>query len=259
MKAYRSWRKSLCITAGNYFPWVKSITYHTQNTSPMSGSVFSNKLSESLANLATTTSADRATVVTLTDTMAKLSAELAAVQLELVSSLLEKQKILKLVSDRCQRTSRGGGGTPNFQEVNRRDPGQAPLFTTVIAHGFNCPHPSFKCPDLNSTHTKNSTKKDTIGDNQEIYKAIWLRIDAGFKPNSNSQFNCSSVFWSFSSPFSVCNFLPSANLDSYDDAVLDSGCTIHTFPADNMKLDLNAIPAPLATNCQLLIGNPMNQ
>ena len=172
MKAYRSWRKSLCITAGNYFPWVKSITYHTQNTSPMSGSVFSNKLSESLANLATTTSADRATVVTLTDTMAKLSAELAAVQLELVSSLLEKQKILKLVSDRCQRTSRGGGGTPNFQEVNRRDPGQAPLFTTVIAHGFNCPHPSFKCPDLNSTHTKNSTKKDTIGDNQEIYKAI---------------------------------------------------------------------------------------
>ena len=63
----------------------------------------------------------------------------------------------------------------------------------------------------------------------------------------------------YSPSVSVCNFLPVNNLDSSNDAVVDSGCTTHTFPADNTNLDLNPIPAKLATNCHLPNGNIMTQ
>ena len=49
------------------------------------------------------------------------------------------------------------------------------------------------------------------------------------------------------------------NLDLSDHAVVDSGCTMQTFPADNTKLDLNPIPVPLVTNYQLSNGNSMTQ
>ena len=52
------------------------------------------------ANLATATAADRATVATLTDTIAQLSSELASDQAKLISSLLDNQRLLKRISER---------------------------------------------------------------------------------------------------------------------------------------------------------------
>ena len=100
-KAYQDWRKTLGATAGGNFPRVNSAPNQFQfpNLSPTSGGESINtKLSDSLENLATAMAADRATVATLTDTVAKLSAELASPQAKLISVLLENQKLLKLVS-----------------------------------------------------------------------------------------------------------------------------------------------------------------
>ena len=122
IKAHRSWRSSLRTTAGNHFPRVNSAAAptYTQNSSPLSASTFSNDFSESLANLATATSADRATVATLSDTVATLSAQLADAQAKLVSSLLDNQKLLKQLSNRGQRTYGGAGGA-NKGEANKGD------------------------------------------------------------------------------------------------------------------------------------------
>ena len=76
----------------------------------MSRSIFSNNFSESLANLATAPSADRATVATLTDTVSTLSSQIANAQAKLVSSLLTNQKLLELLSGSEQRTSGGAEG-----------------------------------------------------------------------------------------------------------------------------------------------------
>ena len=174
MKAHRSWRASLRTTAGNHFPRVNSAATqpYTQNSSPLSASTFSNDFSESLANLATATSADRATVATLSDTVATLSAQLADAQAKLVSSLLDNQKLLKQLSNRGQRTSGGAGGA-NKGDAKKGDydPWTGPKIHYCFKHGFQCPHPSFRCPDQNPNHVKNATKANTMGGNQETYKA----------------------------------------------------------------------------------------
>ena len=114
------------------------------NSSPISGSILSNDLSESLTKLATATYADRAMVATLTDTVSTLSAQIADTQANLVSSLLVNQKLLKLLSGSEQRTSGGAEGANNGV---KNDP----------IH-----------PDPN--HIKNATKKYTMGGSQEIHK-----------------------------------------------------------------------------------------
>ena len=169
MKAHRSWRSSLRTTAGNHFPRVNSAAAlpSTQNPSPLSTSTFSNDFSESLANLATATSADRATVATLTDTVATLSAQLADAQAKLVSSLLDNQKLLKQLSNRGQRTSGGAEGATK----GKYDPWTGPPIHYCFKHGFQCPHPSFRCPDPNPNHVKNATKANTMGGTTETYKA----------------------------------------------------------------------------------------
>ena len=166
-KAHHSWRKSLRPTAGAHFPRANSAP--TANEVPGTFvqpdfTSFSGNLSDSLANLATATSADRATVATLTDTVAKLSAELASAQTKLITALMENQRLLKLVGGRSSRTP-GGVATPTFGG----DPYAGPLIHYCFKHGFNSPHPSFKCPNPNADHIKNATKKDTRGGCQTEY------------------------------------------------------------------------------------------
>ena len=55
---------------------------------------------DALANLATVTAADRATVATLTDTIAQLLSEPASAQAKLISSLLDNQRLLKKLSEK---------------------------------------------------------------------------------------------------------------------------------------------------------------
>ena len=165
-KAHREWRKTLRATAGGHFPRANSAPerFHYPSNSPTA----STELSESIANLATATAADRATVATLTDTVAKLSAELASAQAKLISVLLENQKLLKLVSGRGSRTS---GGESKTSGGEAQGPWSGPTIHYCHTHGLQCPHPSFKCPEPATGHIKNATKKDTMGGKTTIYKA----------------------------------------------------------------------------------------
>ena len=89
-KAHRSWHRHLTVTAGAHYSCAKAMPSFSPLTSKMiAHEVFHMDLSKSLTNLTTATSADRATVSTLTDMVAKLSSELAAAQVKLVAVLLE--------------------------------------------------------------------------------------------------------------------------------------------------------------------------
>ena len=72
-----------------HFPRANAIDTSTIMTNHQADTV------DALTNLATATSADRATVATLTDTIAQLSLELALAQAKLISSLLDNQRLLK--------------------------------------------------------------------------------------------------------------------------------------------------------------------
>ena len=91
-KAHREWRANLRLTAGQHFPRANAVdATSVQNHQA--------ETVDTLANLATATAADRATVATLTDTIAQLSLELASAQAKLISLLLDNQRLLKRLSD----------------------------------------------------------------------------------------------------------------------------------------------------------------
>ena len=81
-KAHLEWRANLRLTAGQHFPRANAV----DSTSVQNHQA---ETVDTLANLATATTADRATVATLTDTIAQLSSELALTQAKLISSLLD--------------------------------------------------------------------------------------------------------------------------------------------------------------------------
>ena len=123
---------------------------------------FSTNLSKSLANLVTTILDDHAIVATLTDTVAKLSAELASIQTKLVSSLLKNQQLLKRISGQGHRNSGDTGGRKqggNISGGEEKEPWSDPPIHYCLKHGFNYPHPSLKCPGPAANHVKNVTTK----------------------------------------------------------------------------------------------------
>ena len=163
-KAHREWRANLRLTAGQHFPRANGVD-------PTSVQNHQAETVDALANLATATAADRATVATLTDTIAQLSSESASAQAKLISSLLDNQRILKRLSDKGGswnisvgvtdgKTSRGGAAKP----------WDVPRIHYCHTHGHKCPHPRFKCPEPNTGHIKNATKKDTRGGSDKEYK-----------------------------------------------------------------------------------------
>ena len=156
-KAHRKWRANLRLTAGQHFPRenavdATSVQNHQAETV------------DALANLATATAADRATVAILTDTIAKLSLELASAQAKLISSVLDNQRLLIRLSDKRGSWNTSGGGTDGNTSGGGTDgPWDGPSIHYFHTHGQKCPHPSFKCPEPNTGHIKNTTKKDTRG------------------------------------------------------------------------------------------------
>ena len=136
-KAHREWRANLRFTAGQHFPRANAVDA-TRVQKHQSETV------DALANLATATAADRATVATLTDTIAQLSSELASAQAKLISSLLDNQRRLKRLSDRGGIGNTSGGGAAG--------PWDGPSIHYCHNNGHKCPHPSFKCPDPTTGH-----------------------------------------------------------------------------------------------------------
>ena len=103
-----------------------------------------------LANFATSTASDRATLSKLTETVQVLTAELKTARQQI--DLLKKQGM--------QRENGKGRGSGN----ENRDPNTASgnkhyCFT----HGFCCDHPGFMCPAPVEAHRRNATAKNTTG------------------------------------------------------------------------------------------------
>ena len=164
-KAHREWRANLRLTTGQHFPRANaveatSVKKHQAETV------------DALANLATATAADRSKVATLTDTIAKLSLELASAQAKLISLLLDNQRLIKRLSDRGGSGNTSGGGT--YRKTSgggAAGPWDGPSIYHCHTHGQKCPHPSFKCAEPNTGHIKNATKKDTrVGSDKEYNK-----------------------------------------------------------------------------------------
>ena len=103
---------------------------------------------DALANLATVTAADRATVATLTDTIAQLSSELASAQAKLISSLFDNQRLLKRLSEKGGSWNTSGGVTyGKISGGGAAGPWDGPIIHYCHTHKHRCPHPSFQCPE----------------------------------------------------------------------------------------------------------------
>ena len=82
-------------------------------------------------------------------------------------------------------------------------------------------------------------------------------MDAGFKPKSKSNFNFCSIF---SSPVSFSPATPVLFPEpDINDAVLDSGCTLHTYPDEAPGYNKISTPPSLATKCRIPNGHHMIQ
>ena len=127
---------------------------------------YHNDTADALANLATATSADRATVATLTDTVAKLSAELADAQGKLVQALLENGKLLKQLASRTTRGMTGSGFTTSGGA-------DAPKVHYCHTCGYLSNHPSFRCEKPGPNHQRMATKRDTMGGSVVNKPAGW--------------------------------------------------------------------------------------
>ena len=146
---------------------------------------------KTLANLATATSTDRVAVASLTDTVARLSSELAATQSKLVTALMDNAALTKRRSGRGRA---GGGGTPGGGRTpgggvpsggggstsggggsisggggaggsERRRLRASDISSDPVHYcwtcGYRSTHPSFLCPTPATGHQRNATKRDT--------------------------------------------------------------------------------------------------
>ena len=93
-KAHHEWKANLRLTAGQHFPHANAVDTFNPSSDHQSDT------KEALDNLATVTSADQATVATLTETLAHISLELASFQAKLISSLLENHELIKRLLER---------------------------------------------------------------------------------------------------------------------------------------------------------------
>ena len=152
-KAHLKWRANLRLTAGQHFPRENAVdATSTQNHQA--------ETVDALANLATATAADRATVATLTDTITQLSSELASAQAKLISLLLDNQRLPKRLSDRGGSGNTSGGGTDRKTSGGgAAGPWDGPSIHYCHTHGHKCPHPRFMCPEPTTGHIKYATKR----------------------------------------------------------------------------------------------------
>ena len=153
------------LTPGQNFPRSNDVDTSNATTNHHADTV------DALANLATATAADRATVATLTDTIAQLSSELASAQAKILSYLLDNHRFLKRLLERGGSWNTSGGVTDiKTSGGGATGPWDGPRIHYCHTHGHKCPHPSFKCPEPATGHIKNATKRDIRGGRDQYYK-----------------------------------------------------------------------------------------
>ena len=139
--AHQDWRESQATTTGANF--------HSANH------VYQQDTVDAIANLATATASDRASVAALTATNGTLSTDLAACNAKLVLALQEITKLTTTAAD-LRRRQPGTSG-------NRPDTSNLPPGHYCFTHGFRSKHASHKCENPGPNHERNATKADTKG------------------------------------------------------------------------------------------------
>ena len=159
---YAEWRQEHVTTAGH--------KYSTANAVHPEDPEFEQRTIDAIANLATATASDRATVARLTATIAELTTELKQTQGKLVAALETNARLA------------ASGNTPNnkenFRPSGRERSGKPANRHYCWTHGFLCTHHSGKCPDPKPGHVSNAKSRSTKG-GSEANKEEWIKIVTG--------------------------------------------------------------------------------
>ena len=110
---------------------------------------------DAIANLATATASDRATVASLTATIEKLTSDLNDVQVKLVIALETNASLARALGD-GKENQRGRGRAP---KEDRRSPNRHYCWT----HGYLCTHHSGECPSPATGHQNKAKSRDNKG------------------------------------------------------------------------------------------------
>ena len=159
---HSDWREENSNTAGQ--------KYGTANAVHDDSPEFEQRTIDAIANLATATASDRATVASLTSTISELTAELKKNQAKLIEAL-EKNAKLAAGCIPCDKDKDKENKNPL---KGKRPPNRHYCHT----HGFLCLHHSGKCPDPAPGHVSTARARDTKGGSQ-ANKAEWIRIVTG--------------------------------------------------------------------------------
>ena len=158
---YSEWRQEHVNTAGS--------KYSTANAVHHDAPEFEQRTIDAIANLATATASDRATVANLTATISELTWELKQTQAKLVAALESNARL----------AANGGGSSKENLRPNRRDRNRKPANRRYCwTHGFLCTHHSGKCPDPKPGHVANAKSRNTQGGSQ-VNKEAWIKIVTG--------------------------------------------------------------------------------
>ena len=131
------------------------------------GPDFEQRTINAIANLATATANDRATVAKITQTIAELTTELNKTQAKLVNALEANARLA---------TNNSTANKENARPA--RNSNHPPNRHYCWTHGFLCTHHSRKCPDPKPGHVATAKSRNNQG-GSEVNKAEWVKIVTG--------------------------------------------------------------------------------
>ena len=160
-KRYTKWRQEHVNTDGQPF--------RSANTATNSKPEFSQKMINAIANLATTTASDQATVAKLTVTISELTTELKKTQTKLAEALKSNARLAATRTNTNKENVRPGCGAGNPANPHY-----------CWTHSFLCTDHSGKCPNPKARHVENAKSRYTQGGSQ-LNKEEWIKIVTGQK------------------------------------------------------------------------------
>ena len=160
-KRYSEWRQEHVNTAGSKYSTVNAVHYEEPE--------FKQRTIDAIANLATATASDQATVAKLTVTISRLTKELKQTQAKLVTALETNAHLAA-----AGNTTNKENFRPNGRDWLNKPENRHYCWT----HGFLCTHHSRKCPDPKPGHVTNAKLRSTKG-GSEVNKQEWIKIVTG--------------------------------------------------------------------------------
>ena len=145
--AHQEWRESQVTTTGAGFQTANAVVYQKDTV-------------DAIANLATATASDCASVAALTATNSTLTTELTSCQAKLVVAL---QAFTKLTTHNAELRRHQASSQPRLDPTNSH---------YCWTHGFKCDHPGFRCPAPACGHEPKATSIETKGGTTKIAKPL---------------------------------------------------------------------------------------